>query len=65
MNKLNSTPEKCLVIEDSKNGILAAKNANMKSVFIQDYVKVNEEIKDNSTFILNDLLDVITLLKEQ
>lgn len=65
MNKLNSTPEKCLVIEDSKNGILAANNANMKSVFIQDYVKVNDEIKDNSTFILNDLLDVITLLKEQ
>ena len=65
MNRLNSSPEKCLVIEDSKNGILAAKYANMKSVFIQDYVKVNEEIKNNSTYILNDLLDVITLLKEQ
>ena len=65
MNKLNSSPEKCLVIEDSKNGILAAKNANMKSVFIQDYVKVNEEIKNNSTYILSDLIDVITLLKEQ
>ena len=51
------------MIEDSKNGIFAAKNGNIRSVFIEDYVKLNDEIKSNSTYILNDLFDVITLLE--
>ena len=59
---LNSLPQNCLVIEDSKNGILSAKNANMKSVFIEDLVKVDAEIKSNSTYILNNLKEIITLL---
>ena len=63
VNKLNSNVENSLVIEDSKNGILAAKNGNIKSVFIEDYVKLNDEIKENSTYVLNDLFDVITLLE--
>ena len=46
---MNSNVENSLVIEDSKNGILAAKNGNIRSVFIEDYVKLNNEIKENST----------------
>lgn len=64
-NKLFSLPNNTLVIEDSKNGILAAKNAKMRSVFIEDYVKVNEEIKKNSTYIFKDMFEVIDLLEKQ
>ena len=63
INKLNSKVDNSLVIEDSKNGILAAKNGNIRSVFIEDYVKLNDEIKENSTYVLNDLFDVINLLE--
>ena len=63
INKLNSNVDNSLVIEDSKNGILAAKNGNIRSVFIEDYVKLNDEIKENSTYVLNDLFDVINLLE--
>lgn len=60
--KLFSLPINCLVIEDSKNGILSAKNAKMKSVFIKDYVEIDEEIKNNATYILDDLSEIIPLL---
>ena len=63
-NKLFSIPNNSLVIEDSKNGILASKNAKIKSVFIKDYVDIDEEIKENSTYILNDLSEVISLLEK-
>ena len=45
-------------------GILSAKNANMKSVFIEDLVKVDDEIRANSTYILNNLKEIITLLNK-
>jgi len=63
IKKLNSLPMNTLIIEDSKNGILAAKKAKVKSVFIEDYYKLNDEIEKNSTYILNDLSEVITLLE--
>lgn len=31
-NRLNLLPEECLVIEDSRNGVIAAKSANMKCI---------------------------------
>lgn len=65
IKKLNSIVKKSLVIEDSKNGILAAKKGRIRSVFIEDYFKLNNEIKDNATYIFNDLSEVINLLEEQ
>lgn len=65
IKKLNSIVKKSLVIEDSKNGILAAKKGRIRSVFIEDYFKLNDEIKDNATYIFNDLSEVINLLEEQ
>lgn len=63
IKKLNSLPINTLIIEDSKNGILAAKKAKVKSVFIEDYYKLNDEIKKNATYILNDLNEVIPLIE--
>lgn len=36
-------PENCLVLEDSKNRIRAAYNANMHRIWIPDQVQFNEE----------------------
>lgn len=65
LKKLNSLAINTLVIEDSKNGILAAKNGKIKSVFIEDYVAIDDEIKTNATYIFDDLTKVIELLKNK
>ena len=61
---LGVDPENCLVLEDSKMGILAAKRAGMHSCFIQDTIKPDDEMRENIEFEKEDLLQVIDLLEE-
>lgn len=49
---LNISPENCLVIEDTKNGILAAKRANMKVIGLATTHEV-ESLAD-ADFIVNN-----------
>ena len=63
--KAGVAPENCVVLEDSKFGIIAAKRAGMKSVWIYDFVKPDEEMKEAIQESRNDLLEVIDYLKEQ
>ncbi len=58
-------PENCLVLEDSKNGTLAAKAAGMHRCFIEDLVKPDSEMQSAIEFQLNDLSEVINLLKRK
>ena len=41
INKLNLLPEECLVLEDNKNGILAAKRSGANLLKVQDVHDVN------------------------
>ena len=56
--------ENCLVLEDSKYGIMAAHNAGMKSVFIQDQIIPDDQMKQFIQMECDSLLDVINILKE-
>ena len=47
---LNVKPGKCLVLEDSKNGILAGNKAGMQTIFIEDLIPVDEEIPEYFLF---------------
>ena len=51
-----------LVLEDSKTGIIAAHNGNIKSCFIEDLVPLDDEIKKYATYLFDSLLDVIKLI---
>lgn len=59
--KLKLVPEQCLVVEDSKAGIIAAKAANMRSLGVgpeydqlgADYIAENLQSKIDWDFILN------------
>lgn len=57
-------PEECLVLEDSKNGILAAHAAGMHSCFIEDTVKKDSEMMSVLEYEKKDLSQVIDLLEE-
>lgn len=61
---LHVKPENCLVLEDSKMGILAAGNAKMHSCFIPDTIKPDEEMRKAIEYQREDLSRVIDLIKE-
>ena len=62
-NQLNVLPENCLVLEDSINGIKAAKNGNIPSIMICDLMQPTDEIKDYYLKVCNDLSEVIDVIK--
>ena len=55
-------PEYCLVLEDSKLGHVAAKEAGMHRMFIQDLVLPDDEFKTLIEHQRNDLSEVIDFL---
>ncbi len=55
--KLGVSPEKCLVIEDSDNGSLAAKRAGMKIIGFQNQDFGNQSLKE-ADYIVTSMEDV-------
>ncbi len=62
--QIDVRPENILVIEDSKNGHIAAKRANMHRMFIQDMIVPDEEFREYIEFEEESLLGVIDFLKD-
>lgn len=63
--KLLVTNNQCLVLEDSRLGIKAAKAAEMRRLFVPDLVIPDEEIVSEASGVVESLLDVILWLKEE
>lgn len=63
--KAGIAPERCVVLEDSKFGILAAKRAGMKSVFIFDFVQPDAEMRQAIQAERETLAGVIDILQEE
>lgn len=57
---LNIKPNACLVIEDSINGIIAGKAAQMKVVAIPEEINKNNSKFAVADFTVDSLLDIIT-----
>ena len=57
-------PNECLVLEDSKWGIIAAAKAGMRSCFIEDTIAPDEEMLQLIDLRADSLLEVIGLLEE-
>lgn len=53
------------VIEDSYNGIRAAKRAGMRPIMVPDLLLANEEMKELAEVIVNDLAEVRDYLEQK
>ena len=61
--QLQVEPHNCLVIEDSKLGTLAAKNAEMHRIYIKDLVPKDAELESYIEFELKDLTEIIPFIE--
>lgn len=61
--KLSVKPEECIVLEDSKNGILAGNGANMTVIMVPDLYEAEESIKDKIDYIAKDLSEAKKIIE--
>lgn len=61
--KLGVKPSEAMVLEDSYNGVIAGKRASCFTVMVPDTMPPNEDMKKTADLILNNLLEVVELLK--
>lgn len=54
-----------LVLEDSKNGVLAASSADIPVIMIPDMIEADEEVIENTVEIFSDLNGVITYIENK
>lgn len=55
--KLGIAPEECIVIEDSKNGVLAAKEAGMKCIGFKN-INSGEQDLSMADYIVNSIIEI-------
>ncbi|GAB6109945.1 hypothetical protein JCM19376_39010 [Fusibacter bizertensis] len=60
--KLKCNVQNCVVLEDSENGILAAKNAGMIPILIPDTIQLSMEIEQLAFLKLDNLLALMEVL---
>ncbi len=63
-NKLSSNPNQCLVLEDSVNGVIAAKAAKMSCVAIPETEKINDPKFSIADYQLKSLEELPKLLAQ-
>ena len=65
LHGLSQNPEKCIVVEDSAKGILAAKNANIEVIGIAKDNLVSIKLKESgAAHILKSIGEIFTLTKD-
>ena len=64
-DNLGVEPEKCLVIEDSENGVRAAYAAGMDVIMVPDLREPDEKIRQMVWKVLPSLYDVIPFLQQE
>ena len=62
--RLELSPDECVALEDSPNGILSASRAGYCPIMVPDMVQPNEEIRKLLYACVPDLEAVIPVLKE-
>ncbi len=53
MGKTGFAPEECIVVEDSRNGVLAAKNAGLRCIATTNIYSENEDLSDAEIVVIS------------
>lgn len=59
---LGEDPARCLVIEDSDNGVRAGLDAGMDSIMVIDLIRPNEELRERCFCILDNLEELLRIV---
>ena len=60
--KIDGKLQNAFAIEDSYNGIRSAQAGGLRAIMVPDLLPANEEMKELSEVVLDNLNDVITYL---
>lgn len=63
--KLNCLPSECIVLEDSRFGIQAARSAGMRGILVPDMLEPDTEMLKNSFKKVDNLLQVIDIINSE
>ena len=63
--RLGVKSEECLVLEDSKAGVIAGSSAGAKVIMVPDMFKPDEECKERTYRIVGNLGEVISILEDK
>ena len=64
VKRLGSSPENCIIIEDSYNGVRAARSGGIPVIMVPDIKKPDDEMRDKATMILDSLIEVRIFLSD-
>ena len=62
---LKVRPERCLVLEDSPNGIKAAVRAGMKAVMVPDLIQPTDIERETAFYIVDSLYDIPAMIDRE
>lgn len=65
LTALNKKPEECIAFEDTEVGILAATNANIKTIYIKDICKVRKEVEDMAFEKYDDMTQAMESIRKE
>lgn len=57
LSRYHLKKEECIILEDSKNGLLSAENAGIRAILIPDLVQPDDEMKKSCEVQLVDLIE--------
>ena len=64
MEQLGVSPEQSVIIEDSHNGVRAARSSGAYTIMVPDLLPVTDEMREKADIIKDSLTDVLAWLKE-
>lgn len=62
VNQLGLTPDECVAVEDSPNGVISASGAGCKTIMVPDLTQPDEELKERLYAVCPKASDIIKVL---